>query len=93
MTIPITDIFGAELMEGDTIAVAFAERNSAHQRVGKILGFSEKANISQMIDAGAPPTIPVLIVEWDQNHGRYLPTKPSKIESFEGRIIKLGDNL
>lgn len=91
----ILDIFGKQLEVGDTIAVSFPHAASAVQRVGKILEFSEQNNSDRTYREGdkfvkrpVPPS-PVLIVDWSEQYGEHLPSKPSKLTKFQGRIVKI----
>lgn len=91
MTQPVFDIFDRELAVGDSIVVAFPDGTSAHQRVGEIIGITEKEqspvwNYSLQINQSRPP-IPVLEIKWTA--GPYLPDKPTKLERISKRIVKL----
>lgn len=97
MTEPIYDLLGQKLEVGDLVAIAFVNNRKQNgvQRIGTIESFGTRTERplqrvnGELVEVPQPPTT-TLIIDWDKNlNSEHLSAKLSKVNSLDGRIIKL----
>jgi len=90
---PMTDIMDVPLAEGDKVAFSATEGQSGVLRIGKILEiiYKDRTVFNHNLKKYVPgPPERILKIEWNQDVAGRPPAKPTKVQHYSNKILRLG---